>query len=131
MLTGMALGLWRLADSVTERPMPVGTRRQARPWTLEAVPVLLLTTELGLLLVIPSGLETEARVSRLRQALAVRGVSCGVVLDAAVVPIPADRLKLRAALAKAVQNALDALPEQGGRIDLRVTAGADGAEARL
>lgn len=64
-------------------------------------------------------------IARFRGELEQRAISIELNLDEGPDPVLADRLKLREALSQVVRNALDALPEKGGRIGFR-TCQADG-----
>lgn len=70
-------------------------------------------------------------VVRFRERFAERNVSLELEVDPALKDAVVDRLKLREALSELLTNALDALPERGGRVGLRATVEADGAEVLL
>ena len=69
-------------------------------------------------------------LARFGGVLAERGISCEVVLGDAVGAISVDRPKLKAAIVEVVRNALDAMPERGGRLGLRVSTDAEGSQIR-
>lgn len=58
-------------------------------------------------------------VTRYQDALVSRGVSVELGIGPEVGEATIDRLKMREAVAELVENALDALPERGGRIGMR------------
>jgi len=57
--------------------------------------------------------------ARYRRQIVERSVSLEIVPEAGIGDILADRLKLREALGEALRNALQALPQSGGRIGIR------------
>lgn len=65
-------------------------------------------------------------IGRFRQELADRSVALEISPVSEASAVLADRLKLREALCEAIRNALDALPEEGGRIGIRTLAGDPG-----
>ena len=65
---------------------------------------------------------------RFQDEFAVRAVSLELDIAPEVDYAVVDRLKLREALAELLRNALDALPERGGRLGLRARISDDGKE---
>ena len=64
-------------------------------------------------------------LDRFRDELVARAVGVELAFDPAIDTVLADRPKLREVLGELVRNALDALPERGGRLGLRARAVAD------
>jgi len=64
-------------------------------------------------------------VDRIDEEVITRRISVQYELDAALGPIRVDRIKMRSTLSELTQNALDALPELGGRLTLRARIIAD------
>lgn len=65
-------------------------------------------------------------IGRFRQELADRSVALEISPASEASVVLADRLKLREALCEAIRNALDALPDEGGRLGIRTLAGDPG-----
>ncbi len=64
-------------------------------------------------------------VDRIDEEVITRRISVQYELDAALGPIRVDRIKMRSTLSELTRNALDALPELGGRLTLRARIIAD------
>ncbi|TFI50850.1 HAMP domain-containing histidine kinase [Mastigocladus laminosus UU774] len=70
-------------------------------------------------------------LQRFQPELIERAVSIEIDIDPAVNYAVVDRLKLRSALDELIRNALNALPEEGGRLGMRTTVSEDGTELKL
>jgi two-component system, OmpR family, sensor kinase len=70
-------------------------------------------------------------LQRFQPELIERAVSIEFDIDPKVNYAVVDRLKLRSALGELIRNALNALPEQGGRLGMRTTVSEDGTELKI
>jgi signal transduction histidine kinase len=70
-------------------------------------------------------------LQRFQSELIERAVSIEIDIEPAVNYAVVDRLKLRSALGELIRNALNALPEQGGRLGIRTTVSEDGTELKI
>jgi two-component system, OmpR family, sensor kinase len=70
-------------------------------------------------------------LQRFQPELIERAISIEFDIDPGVNYAVVDRLKLRSALGELIRNALNALPEEGGRLGVRTTVSEDGTELKI